>query len=188
MASQLDRESALYGFPVPGEQWALYSHAPHSRLRQGDKKGSPLYQPADTQPPTSFTMVSTLQKLPEPLPRGPECLKVVTVTSVSFKSGGHVWRTYGVSPWKREFGSETKAGGGCPQGRCLPTYTQIPSLRLLKTGLSNAWAWACLEWHLRGGQLLGAGKQDAVCCVWWRAGRGLGARISYCAQDSPSNS
>lgn len=69
MASQLDGESALCGFPVPGEQWALHSHIPHSRLRQGDKKGSPLYNPAGTQPLSSFSMPSVLQKLPEALPR-----------------------------------------------------------------------------------------------------------------------
>lgn len=71
MASQLDQESALYGFLVPREQWALYSHASHPRLRQGDKKGRLLHKAANTRPPTSFTMAPALQKLPDPLPRGP---------------------------------------------------------------------------------------------------------------------
>lgn len=55
---------------------------------------------------------------------------------------------------------------GVPLGKA-----QIPSLGLLGRGFGNACAWAQLEWHLRSRQFLGAGKQDAVCWVWWR-GRG----------------
>lgn len=35
-------------------------------------------------------------------------------------------------------------------------------------GFGNACAWAHLEWHLRWSQVPEAGKQDAVCWVWWK--------------------
>ena len=40
--------------------------------------------------------------------------------------------------------------------------------RLVGRGFGSACAWAELEWHLRWSQVLEAGKQDAVCCMWGR--------------------